>query len=247
MSPAFQAALAFLQTCQNAETVEALDQAFAEVLAQFGFDTFGFVELHVPGRPIAPRLRFGRTDREWDLEYWRRRLHRIDPVVPYLFTAVRPFSWSDIEDWQATPERRRLFGEARDAGAGEGLIIPIHGAIGETHLVKLTTPETRVDPAVRPTLHAIAQVYAAQGRALLEAGPEPRHPPPPPLTEREIDCLSLVAAGKSDWDIGAILGISPNTVHTLVERAKRRLGVKTRAQAALTATLKGWLRDLSPD
>lgn len=55
------------------------------------------------------------------------------------------------------------------------------------------------------------------------------------LTPRERECLVLVARGKSDWAIGRILGISERTVHNLVERAKRRLGVSGRTQAVVRA------------
>src|ERR1700730_11774734 len=42
-----------------------------------------------------------------------------------------------------------------------------------------------------------------------------------PLSPRELECLKWVLDGKSDTDIGEILGISPNTVHFHVERVKK--------------------------
>ena len=51
------------------------------------------------------------------------------------------------------------------------------------------------------------------------------------LSPRERDCLAFVAEGKSDWDISQIIGIAESTVHAHVEKAKKRLGVKTRMQA----------------
>jgi DNA-binding CsgD family transcriptional regulator len=50
-----------------------------------------------------------------------------------------------------------------------------------------------------------------------------------------------VLDGKSDTDIGEILGISPNTVHFHVERVKKKLGVRTRTQAAATVMTLGYL------
>jgi DNA-binding CsgD family transcriptional regulator len=40
----------------------------------------------------------------------------------------------------------------------------------------------------------------------------------------------LVAQGKSDWEIGRLLGISESTVHKHIEDAKRRFKVSTRIQ-----------------
>ena len=59
------------------------------------------------------------------------------------------------------------------------------------------------------------------------------------LTAREQQILGWVARGKSDWQIGVILLISPKTVNYHVERAKRRLNASTRMQAALVASHLG--------
>ncbi len=52
-----------------------------------------------------------------------------------------------------------------------------------------------------------------------------------PLTGRERDALSLVAEGKTDWEISVILGISESTARFHVDNARRKLGAVTRAQA----------------
>jgi DNA-binding CsgD family transcriptional regulator len=52
-----------------------------------------------------------------------------------------------------------------------------------------------------------------------------------PLTVREAECLQLVAKGKTDSEIGALLKISPRTVRFHVGNAKAKLGVTTRIQA----------------
>lgn len=63
-----------------------------------------------------------------------------------------------------------------------------------------------------------------------------RQPVPVPglrLSPRERDCLVFVAQGKSDWEIGMILGVSKTTAHTHIENAKRKLDCRTRAQAVV--------------
>ena len=68
----------------------------------------------------------------------------------------------------------------------------------------------------------------------VEAARRPGH-----LTGRQRDCLKWVAAGKSSTDIGIILEISHNTVDEHLANACRRLGVRTRLQAALIAARMG--------
>jgi LuxR family quorum-sensing system transcriptional regulator CciR len=56
-----------------------------------------------------------------------------------------------------------------------------------------------------------------------------------PLTDRQIECLLLVARGKSDTDIGQLLNLSPRTVNAYIEAAKRRYCVATRQQLLILA------------
>jgi|HubBroStandDraft_1064217.scaffolds.fasta_scaffold00074_39 DNA-binding response OmpR family regulator len=52
------------------------------------------------------------------------------------------------------------------------------------------------------------------------------------LTPREADVLVWIARGKSNRDIGAILGLSPRTVNKHLEQIYAKLGIENRASAA---------------
>ena len=51
------------------------------------------------------------------------------------------------------------------------------------------------------------------------------------LTERELEALRLVAAGKSDHEMAAILGVSHHTARFHVDNARRKLNASNRAHA----------------
>lgn len=53
----------------------------------------------------------------------------------------------------------------------------------------------------------------------------------PALSQRERDAISYVAEGKTDWEIGTILGVSEATARFHVDNARRKLGAVNRAQA----------------
>ena len=61
----------------------------------------------------------------------------------------------------------------------------------------------------------------------------------PRLSPRERDCIGLIAEGKSDWEIGEILGVAETTVITHVQSARRKLGARTRAHAVALCLLSG--------
>ncbi len=58
------------------------------------------------------------------------------------------------------------------------------------------------------------------------------------LTPREIDVLNWVAKGKTNRDIGEILGMSPRTVNKHLEHIYVKLGVETRSAAAALVASK---------
>jgi len=55
------------------------------------------------------------------------------------------------------------------------------------------------------------------------------------LTDRETDVLLWIAAGKSNRDIAAILGLSPRTINKYLDQVYLKIGVENRASAAAKA------------
>jgi DNA-binding NarL/FixJ family response regulator len=64
------------------------------------------------------------------------------------------------------------------------------------------------------------------------------------LSERERDVLRLTAAGHSNKEIAARLGISSKTVETYKVRASGKLGLRTRAEIVRYGVEQGWLEQL---
>jgi DNA-binding NarL/FixJ family response regulator len=65
------------------------------------------------------------------------------------------------------------------------------------------------------------------------------------LSPREHDVVRLVAAGRTNDEIGADLGIGSKTVETHLARLFERLGVASRTELAMRAIREGWL-DVPP-
>jgi DNA-binding CsgD family transcriptional regulator len=59
------------------------------------------------------------------------------------------------------------------------------------------------------------------------------------LTEREIDCLTWAARGKTSTEIAQILAATKRNVDFHIETACRKLNVSTRIQAAVKAASGG--------
>ncbi len=75
--------------------------------------------------------------------------------------------------------------------------------------------------------------------AILGVGPRPSRARPAGLTDREIEVLQLVARGATNKEVAQRLGISARTVGHHLAHAYEKIGVSTRAAAALFAIEHG--------
>jgi HD-GYP domain-containing protein (c-di-GMP phosphodiesterase class II) len=85
---------------------------------------------------------------------------------------------------------------------------------------------------------AVGAVLAAAGRRR----PAARREWPAGLTDREVEVLRLIARGDSNREAAEKLGVSPKTVGHHVQHVYSKIGVATRAGAALFAMENGLLR-----
>lgn len=66
--------------------------------------------------------------------------------------------------------------------------------------------------------------------------------PEAPLSEREVEVLRLIGKGYSSTEVGRLLDITRNTAAGYVKNIYRKLGISSRAEAALKAAEFGLLR-----
>ena len=165
-----------------------------------------------------------------ELAYWQRVAGSLD-------------SWPD---WVAEPWRLQLSGApeaaavvwserhcpyeaARALGESEGERSLLDGL---TALEALgATPAAR---AVRQRLRTLGAAVPRGRRASTRANPAQ-------LTRRELDVLRLLAAGKRNAEIAAELVVSRRTVDHHVSAILRKLGVRSRGEAAAVALRGGFL------
>jgi HD-GYP domain-containing protein (c-di-GMP phosphodiesterase class II) len=98
-------------------------------------------------------------------------------------------------------------------------------------MVQAEAVARRLDP------DAVAAVLGAAGRT-----PPPRRSHPDGLTDRQVEVLRLLASGMSNPDIARQLVVSRRTAEHHVQDIYARIGVSSRAAAALYAMEHGLLR-----
>jgi len=204
-----------------------------------------------PCRNLAAAVDLKRTTRKallmttypvrWIEEVMDARLYLEDPVHAACAKTVSGLTWDQIGDYIA-PNARQLSilerGRAHGLAAGFTMPIRMRNEPDAIFTVARQADETISSPDLL-SARLIGTVAFDQARALL--GPDELANVPIALSPRQIDCIDLVAQGKSDWEIGQILGLSRDTVHEYVEGARRRYGVRRRTQLVLRAVRDGHL------
>jgi LuxR family quorum-sensing system transcriptional regulator CciR len=214
---------AFSRAARMAEDRDQLRQAFSRAVQELGFDHFAL-------QGEGARLLLADLPANW--------IFRPDPARDIIFAAaarsLSPFLWSDIPRLMALN-----VADARTVeSAPPGFAVPIHAGPFPSPPPGLAEPGgfvgccsflVRKGGALPVESFAAAHYIATlafDGIRRVERA----QPVRPRLTPRQRDCMVLAAQGKSDWEIGKLLGISESTVHKHIEDAKRRFGVSTRIQ-----------------
>jgi LuxR family quorum-sensing system transcriptional regulator CciR len=167
---------------------------------------------------------------------------RADAVLTAAAQTYAPFLWSDIARLaELSPQQLDFLGGVVAAGVGAAVTVPIHRLSGGDETGSYSVFAGCCSLAMRngaclplenlAAAHYVgAMAFDAAERLCEPAAGAAVLPVQPRLTPRQRDCAVLVAQGKSDWEIGQLLGISESTVHKHIEDAKRRFGVSTRIQ-----------------
>ena len=154
---------------------------------------------------------------------------------------ISPFTWSDVRASRTfSSAEAEVWETAASWGWHNGFVVPVHGPGGYLACIGMGSPERDLDLCTdtRLRLHMLALI--AHERCLALTGFAQSSVPRETLSPRELECLRWVGAGKTDWEIGIILSISASTVKFHVNRAREKLGTRTRAQAVARLGPSAW-------
>lgn len=227
----------FIERSERAANAEEVAVVFERAIGVLGFRHFACCSHVDPLRPPRRAVVMHTYPTEWVRLYSEQRLFQIDPVFRHADTALIPFFW-DAPEFRAglTREQRDVLAQASKFGISNGFTIPLH--LPSSRAAYPASCSVVPDsPSLELPSYLIVQLmaYYIYDIASREAERREADPGLVELSNRERQCLELVAQGKSDWVVGKLLNISERTVHNHIERAKRRLGVTTRVQAIVHA------------
>jgi LuxR family quorum-sensing system transcriptional regulator CciR len=223
--------------CAGLEQLRALLEAVTDEL---GFDFFALLHHSSldPGR--RPGLRIDNYPCAWAAELVAGNLARADPVHLSSRRSSSAFGWAEIGSIVRLGDREKgILDRSRYHGIGDGLTVPANVPLEPCGSCSFAVRRGRDLP--RQRLLCAELVGAHAFRAARRIMRLPKAGEPPRLSAREVECLRLVAAGKTDWEAATILGISVETARQYVKRARTAYDVATRTQLVVHGLRDEWV------
>jgi DNA-binding CsgD family transcriptional regulator len=228
----------FTDRAAKAQSVEALNQAFASLVAGWGFGNFVAIQVSSRQNDIrAPGARsFGQPLISW-LHHYRDAgyIHR-DVGIARIMTSTEPYWWSEIQSGPLSHDQLQVFGEAAEFGLSQGLVVPVRQPDGSVWSCLLTADDIEENDDVKFAAVVAANYYVGRG-ALLQAKENRRIDLAYKLTKRQREVVTWLARGLTSDEIGEVLGTSGRTVAHQLDEAKRRLNARTLASLVAEAVI----------
>ena len=219
-----------------AELRVLLDDAAREL----GFDFFALLH-HASLRPGGANLiRIDNYPSEWEAEIIADDFIADDPVHLASGRTNIGFAWDQMGALVALTRRHReILARSGRHGIGPGFTMPANVPGEPGGSCSFAVRKGRALPVRR--LLCAEQIGAHAFRVARRLHDYPAHGAHPRLSRRELQCLHLLAAGKSDWEIARILGISHETAHQYVKRARAAYDVVSRTQLVVHGLRDSWI------
>ncbi|MDP4003681.1 LuxR family transcriptional regulator [Methylobacterium sp. NEAU K] len=165
---------------------------------------------------------------EWRQRYLHRRYAAHDPIVAQTLQRQTGFAWSDPALPPPTSATAiQIMNEAADFDLRDGYTVPLTTVEGEIGGMSFAGSRLELAPEHRGMLTLVAS-YAFGHALLLRGQPIEKSAK---LSPRERETLQWAAEGKTDWEIGEIMGISEHGVDSNLRCVRAKLRTRNRAQS----------------
>lgn len=218
----------FVDRIHAMEGAGQVQAVFESTINRFGFTNY------MCGDILTPRVSgfaVGRWNPLWAERFEEQNYLRHDPVVLRNFRDREPFFWHD-ERPLVDGLGARIMDEGREFGMNDGFCTPVHGPGSRTGAVSMAAERIELSEEDIRALHMMCMFFHGRMEFLMR---DAARIGPGILTSREIECLKWATAGKTDWEIGCILGIAERTVRQHFGNIYRKLGASNRTHAAAIA------------
>jgi LuxR family quorum sensing-dependent transcriptional regulator len=218
------------------DRMRGLDQAgiirqLAGLRATFGFTSMILAGIPNPSDPLQPHVVLQDWPEGWSERYHEQNYGPRDGALQRVHSSVTPFKWSDTRD-HADNCRNIVLDEACEFRMNDGFIVPLRGAGGFKSALSFGTDKYMISKRDESAIHLIA-LYAFQALSAPAVTNE--------LTPRERESVRWLAAGKTAWETGGIIGVSEETVKDFLRHAREKTGTVNGPHLVAECLRRGWM------
>jgi LuxR family quorum-sensing system transcriptional regulator CciR len=230
-----------LAAFRTATSEHALHEALLAATSELGFSQFAMGHHVDLSRPAHDAIRLTSYDSDWVDHIVERGYFVDDPIHLASTQKTRGFVWSEVENIiELTPRHKQILAEAAGFGLAGGFTVPVNirGEYnGTCTFAARTTDRFSHNSLFVAELCGTFAFEAA--RRIIHSRLRSASWSTPDLTPRQREALVLVGRGKSDHEIGRLLGVSKATAHEHVEGARRAYGNPQRPSLIAQALFDG--------
>ncbi|MEP9386182.1 LuxR family transcriptional regulator [Mesorhizobium sp. KR9-304] len=233
----------YIGELQQADTPGAVCEKLIGVTSAFGLTALMAGTVPHSGTPTGRQkdhILLCDWPAEWLERYVARNYVDHDPVVSRMKQLPAPVQWSDAAGGtKIDSDGEVVMGDAGEFKLKDGLAFPLVTLDGQIVMVSLGGERIEMSNQEFGMISLVATYAIGRAMQLLTEGN--RAIDHIELTPRERECLTWAAAGKSEWEISQILGISEHTSEKHLLNAKFKLGAVNRVQAVAEAIRRGYI------
>lgn len=210
------------------------------VTNDLGFHFFALLH-HGSLRSASHRLvRIDNYPSEWEAELLTAGLVADDPVHLACVRTNAGFAWTDMDTLLPLSRRHRdILDRSRRHGIGAGFTVPANIPGEPSGSCSFAVRGSRALPSHRLLCAELIGAHAFRAARRIHGLPAGSHHTH--LSRRQLECLRLVAAGKTDWEIAAILRLSVETARQYVKSARAAYDVVSRTQLVVHGLRDAWI------
>ncbi len=233
----------FITESSQARNNDAVLASLDKAARAFGMDCYAISGIPLPNERIDPYFMLNAWPDGWFERYVQQNYVHVDPVIYRTKMSNEAFVWSEaLADQPLSRTAKRVMNEATEFGMLDGYSVPLHSVGGFQAIVTFGAKKVDLSSEQRGALH-IVSIYAHNRlRAFLSDNNERSAAAAGKVTPREREVILWCSAGKTNWEIGQILGISEKTVQHEIASASRKLNSVNRAQLIAESIRLGLIR-----
>ena len=219
----------FEEQASQSSSPDDLRNLLDDVTKELGFQYFALLHHRSVCSGSHDLIRMDNYPGGWAEELLARHDVAADPVHLASLRTNAGFGWDRLGEYlPLSSSQRDILERSRHHGLGSGFTIPANIPGEPSGSCSFVVGRGRSLPVQRLLCAELIGVHAFRAARRIYGFAEMAGIPR--LSRRERQCLRLVAAGKTDWEIAAILGISVETARQYVKRARAAYDVVSRAQ-----------------